>query len=339
MTSVSPIASASLKRVLIVGATGTIGRAVVSAAISRGHDVTCIVRPRLMSGADSPISNLPPELCKAETRFADFADSRSLSSDGFRNGSFDAVISCMASRTGVPEDAWRVDFHAQLNLLAAARSAGVFQMVLLSAICVQKPVLAFQKAKLAFEDALVKSGMTYSIVRPTAFFKSLSGQVERVKKGRPFLLFGNGDLTACKPISNNDLAHYLVDCIEQDSLKNRILPIGGPGEALTPRQQGEILFSLMEKEPYFRHVPVRLLDMIIAGLSVAGPIMPAAARKAELAKIGRYYATESMLVLDRKTAMYDADATPSTGSDTLQDHYADLLSGRTQIERGDHSVF
>jgi divinyl chlorophyllide a 8-vinyl-reductase len=52
--------------------------------------------------------------------------------------------------------------------------------VLLSAICVQKPELAFQHAKLAFERALIDSGLAYTIVRPTAFFKSLSGQVDRV---------------------------------------------------------------------------------------------------------------------------------------------------------------
>jgi divinyl chlorophyllide a 8-vinyl-reductase len=51
-------------------------------------------------------------------------------------------------------------------------------------------LLAFQHAKLAFEAALIDSGLTYSIVRPTAFLKSLSGQVERVKRGRPFLVFG-----------------------------------------------------------------------------------------------------------------------------------------------------
>ncbi len=53
-------------------------------------------------------------------------------------------------------------------------------------MCVQKPLLAFQHAKLAFENVLVESGLTYSIVRPTAFFKSLSGQIDRLKRGSPF---------------------------------------------------------------------------------------------------------------------------------------------------------
>jgi divinyl chlorophyllide a 8-vinyl-reductase len=150
-----------------------------------------------------------------------------------------------------------------MHALDAARNAGVSQMVLLSAICVQKPLLAFQQAKLAFEQALSTSGLTYSIVRPTAFFKSLSGQVERVKKGKPFLVFGDGTLTACKPISDDDLGDYIAGCLDNTQRHNRILPIGGPGPAITPRQQGEHLFSLLGRPPRFKQVPVALLDGII----------------------------------------------------------------------------
>ncbi|MBP7660821.1 MAG: epimerase, partial [Burkholderiaceae bacterium] len=67
--------------------------------------------------------------------------------------------------------------------------------------------------------------------------------------------------------------------------------------------------------------------------------LPALADKAELARIGRYYATESMLVLDPNTGRYDAAATPSTGTQTLFDHYAALVSGAAPPERGDHAVF
>ena len=56
---------------------------------------------------------------------------------------FDAVVSCLASRTGAPRDAWAIDHQAQLHGLAAAQAAGASHFVLLSAICVQKPLLAF----------------------------------------------------------------------------------------------------------------------------------------------------------------------------------------------------
>jgi divinyl chlorophyllide a 8-vinyl-reductase len=215
----------------------------------------------------------------------------------------------------------------------------VQHFVLLSAICVQKPLLAFQHAKLAFEDALVKSGMRYAIVRPTAFFKSLCGQIDRVRKGKTFLLFGDGQLTACKPISDQDLGNYLAQCVTDPALHNRILPIGGPGPAITPLEQGEYLFSLLGKTPKYSHVPVKMMDAIIGTLSLLGHLIPTLANKAELARIGRYYATESMLVWDENQGRYDADATPSTGQDTLWDCYQALVSGKASLERGDHAVF
>jgi divinyl chlorophyllide a 8-vinyl-reductase len=82
-----------------------------------------------------------------------------------------------------------------------------------------------------------------------------------------------------------------------------------------------------------------MLDAAIGVLSAAGRVVPALDGKAELARIGRYYATESMLVLDPETGRYDAAATPSTGTQTLFDYYERLLSGATAPERGDHAVF
>ncbi len=330
-TPANPLPASRRLRICLLGASGTIGRATLSVLLSRGHEVICFVRPRAKAGA--PLAE------GTASRVVDFADPASLARDGFRGERFDAVLSCMASRTGAPSDAWAVDHRAHLHMLAAAKEAGVAHFVLLSAICVQKPLLAFQHAKLAFEKALIESGLTYSIVRPTAFFKSLSGQIERVRRGKPFLVFGDGALTACKPISDHDLAHYLADCLEDERLWNRVLPIGGPGPAITPRQQGEFLHSLLGHPPRFRHVPVAMLDGIIGVLSAIGRIAPSVAEKAELARIGRYYATESMLVLDPETGRYDADATSSTGTETLFDFYRSVMEGGEAPDRGDHAIF
>ena len=168
----------------------------------------------------------------ATFRFGNVTDPASLSRDGFRGEPFDALVSCLASRTGAPRDAWAIDPLAHVRALDAARNVGVTQVVLLSASCVQKPRPAFQHAKLAFEKSLIDSGLAFSIVRPTAFFKSLSGQVERVKQGKPFLVFGDGTLTACKPIGDDDLAAKLADCLDDSSRRDRLLPIGGPGPSI-----------------------------------------------------------------------------------------------------------
>ena len=329
----------SSRRVFVIGATGTIGQATVRALLQRGHQVVCFVRPRAGVRGALAADASRQLLQGATVRFGAVTDPAALARDGLSGEHFDVLVSCLASRTGVPRDAWAVDHQAHVHALEAARAAGVTQVVLLSAICVQKPLLAFQHAKLAFEKYLIESGLTYSIVRPTAFFKSLSGQIERVRRGKPFLLFGDGRLTACKPISDRDLGDYLADCLDQPDRQNRILPIGGPGPAITSREQGDKLFALLGRPPKFSHVPVALLDVIIAVLGTLGRLIPTLADKAELARIGRYYATESMLVLNPQTGQYDADATPSTGTETLFDFYADLASGKVAAERGDHAVF
>jgi len=327
------------RRVFVIGTTGTIGRATVRALLRHGHEVVCLVRPRSGVGGALTPEDCAKLLPGVTLRVGDVGDEASLARDGFCGEHFDVLVSCLASRTGAPNDAWAVDHRAQVLALNAAKQAGVTQVVLLSAICVQKPQLAFQHAKLAFEKHLIDSGLNYSIVRPTAFFKSLSGQVDRVKRGKPFLVFGDGRLTACKPISDDDLAEYLACCIEDPSRQNRVLPIGGPGEAITPRQQGEQLFALLGRPPRFKQVPVALLDTIIGVLGLLGRVLPSLADKAELARIGRYYATESMLVWDSHSGSYDETATPSVGQDTLFDFYGRLLRGEAATERGDHAVF
>jgi len=335
------------RRVLVVGATGTIGRATVRALVRHGHEVVCFVRPR--RGAGTPSAADPRALpAQATVRTGTVGDPASVARDGFAGEPFDAVVSCLASRTGAPADAWAVDYQAQVHVLEAARRAGVGHFVLLSAICVQKPRLAFQHAKLAFERRLAGSAMPYSIVRPTAFFKSLSGQVDRVKRGKPFLVFGDGTLTACKPIADDDCAEYLVGCLDDPARRDRVLPIGGPDAAITPRQQGELLFALLGRLPRFTHVPVRLLDGAAGALGVlarAVPprVAPALAAtleaRAEFARIGRYYATESMLVWDARAGRYDADATPAVGHETLAAHYRQLLHGEASADLGAHAVF
>lgn len=335
----TPRAVSPGKRILVLGATGTIGRATVNALVGQGCEVVCFVRPAASGNAvdKQSLQGGFPE--GVTVRSGHVSDPARLALDGICGEHFDALVSCMASRTGVPSDAWAVDHQAHSVALRVAKQAGIPHMVLLSAICVQKPLLEFQKAKLAFEAELTASGLTYSIVRPTAFFKSLSGQIDRVRKGKPFLLFGSGELTACKPISDRDLGAFIAGCVTEEGLWNRILPVGGPGPAITPRQQGEKLFALFGREPKFKHVPVAMMDVIIAALGIAGRVSSRLVDKAELARIGRYYATESMLVLDPETGRYDENLTPSYGSDTLFDFYEKVLRGEASVERGDHAVF
>ena len=126
------------------------------------------------------------------------------------------------------KDAYAIDYQATLNCLKSGQDASVKarHFVLLSAFCVKNPWLQFQQAKLKFEAALqAQTDLTYSIVRPTAFFKSLSGQLEIVREGKPFLILCDGEDTKCNPISEADLATFLVDSIADRSRENKIINV------------------------------------------------------------------------------------------------------------------
>ena len=80
-------------RVLLLGATGTIGRATAAALIAAGHEVVAVVRP----GASGPAggARLEADVTQAGALAAAIGAAR-----------FDAVISCLASRTGAPATVW-----------------------------------------------------------------------------------------------------------------------------------------------------------------------------------------------------------------------------------------
>jgi divinyl chlorophyllide a 8-vinyl-reductase len=292
----------------VAGATGYIGREVVKRALKRGYTVHASAR--LNSKTALPQHDrLILDIIQTERAKTTFNIPRGAT-----------VISCISSRTGTAQDSHNIDYQMNVSLLDCAQASDADVFLMLSAICVQKPKLAFQHAKLKFEDALQTSGLKYSIVRPTAYFKSLTGQIKRVEKNRPFLFFGDGTQTACTPISKRDLAEFMLNTVQQPASWNKILPIGGPQPALTPADMAAIISKIYNKPTVTRSVSPKLFDILRTIIAPLRPISRWAREKSELMNIGKYYATESMLVWDAVSGHYDAKRTPSTGQDTFYDH-------------------
>ena len=54
-----------------------------------------------------------------------------------------------------------------------------------------------------------------------------------------------------------------AECIRSTDLENKVLPIGGPGEAMSALQQGTMLFDILGMEPKFVKVPIEVMDTVI----------------------------------------------------------------------------
>ena len=292
------------KRVVVVGATGYIGKYVVKESVRRGWETVAFVRPGSTPREDY--------FAGAEVIEGDVCDEKSVRDLAFEKKT-DVVVSCLASRSGIKSDSFKIDYQATLNCLNAARDAKVDHFVLLSAFCVRNPILQFQKAKLKFEDALTNAGdIKYSIVRPTAFFKSVSGQLELLQQGWPFVMFGDGKICKCNPISENDLAAYMLNCVDEQDKWNQILDLGGPDDGMTMAEQGEMIFDIIDKKPSFIKAPIGIFDAIISFLAWLGQYNEGMEDAAELARIGKYYAVEDMLTTEPKEKY---------GTMTLRQHY------------------
>ena len=309
-----------LTKIFVAGSTGYIGKNVVKYALDNGFDVVTAKRHS---------DNKPGQLNKKLKVIKISNNDNNWIADLEK---VDVIISCLASRTGEPKDAHLVDYKLNCLLLEKAKALKCSQFILLSAICVQKPRLAFQFEKLAFEEELKKSGLNFSIVRPTAYFKSLSGQIENIKKGKPYVYFGDGQITQCNPISEKDLSLYILSCIKDKTKWRKILPIGGPKQSITPKDIGKILFEIFEVSPKYKSFPTKLLDAIRLLLLIISPFSNWAKNKSELIKIAKYYATESMLIWDEKKKCYDANMTPTTGKDTLRDYFHSIKNLDLQLE-------
>src|SRR5512139_1613105 len=70
------------RRVLLLGATGTIGRATLRALLQRGHEVVCLVRQRA-DGASAANDRADPA-AGVTWRVCNVTDPQSVARDGFR---------------------------------------------------------------------------------------------------------------------------------------------------------------------------------------------------------------------------------------------------------------
>ena len=139
MTDIKSNGSKS-QTVLLTGATGYIGKYVCETLLSRGFRVLSLGRMNVHSKCDSNLEHILIDVC-SDAQMAEFAQS---------DQKIDAVISCLGSRAGGAKRCVGRRVWSQSKSIGCRPCYGSENFVLLSAICVQKPRLEFQFAKIAF---------------------------------------------------------------------------------------------------------------------------------------------------------------------------------------------
>jgi uncharacterized protein YbjT (DUF2867 family) len=245
--------------ILIVGATGLLGRATALPLLAQGHAVRALVRDRERAG--------DLQRAGAEIVIGDLTDARSLE---LACKGVDRVFACAHSMLGRGRySSAQVDHVGHSALVVAARGAKVEHFVYTSMMGAREDhPLDFGRTKHEIESVVKGSGMGYTILRPSAFMEyhvhKFNGQM-LLEKGFTVIV-GPGT----KPrnfVAVRDIAPFAVQALTEDSLNGRTLEIGGPDNL--GNNDVAAMYVVRARKGRVHHMPVgaaRLLATLIRPL-------------------------------------------------------------------------
>jgi uncharacterized protein YbjT (DUF2867 family) len=236
--------------VLIVGATGTLGRQVARHALDRGYRVRCLVRNQTKAAF---LKEWGAELVKGN-----LCDRNTLTPalEGI-----DAVIDVAATRATDSLNIKQVDWEGKVNLIQAAVAAGIKRYVFFSILNAEKyPNVPLMEIKRCTELFLAESGLDYTILRPCGFMQGLISQY-----AIPILddqsVWIAGDSTAIAYMNTQDIAKFAVRALEVPETAKRTFPVVGP-RAWTSEEIVALSEQLSNKQAKIFRVPLGLLRFV-----------------------------------------------------------------------------
>lgn len=260
-------------KVLVVGATGTLGRPLVQQLRAQGIGVRALSRHPQRAADLAALG--------AEVVAGDLADPPSLA-PACRGA--DRVMACAHGMLGRGRQrSEHVDDAGHRALIAAASAAGVRRFVYASAhgAAPDHPV-DFFRTKHAIEEALLASGLDAVILRPTAFMELHAWELigKSVLASGKARLIGTGS-KARNFVSAADVARFAVRALLEDPPPFRTLAIGGPGHY----SNAEVA-ALFAREAGVDLRVARLPAGVAAALAgLAAPLHPGIARVLRLASL------------------------------------------------------
>jgi NADH dehydrogenase len=236
-------------RVLITGGTGFIGQKVVHALRAQGREVRALVR--------RPDRATQLAGWCAELVAADVTDPASLRAAA---AGCTAIIHLVAILKGAPSDFHRVMTQGTSDLVAAAQEADVKRFVLMSALGTSetpKDTVPYFTSKWAMEQAVLQSGLEYTIFRPSFVFGRDGGALptflKQVRYSPVVTVIGSG-LQRIQPIWVEDVAEFFSRGVDQPQAANRTFEIGGP-DVVTWNELYLKIAKVLGKRRKLVHVP------------------------------------------------------------------------------------
>ena len=274
-------------RVLVAGATGTVGRAVCQRLV--GHEVQALSRRQTsMDGASVLVANaMTDDLTDAMTGI-DIVVS-----------ALGAPISASLSASASFDD---IDVVANTRLLEAAQRAGVERFVYVGSLSGGPwASTRYARAHDIVAERLAASPLSTTTLRPVGMFNAYLPFLDMARAGLATLV---GDGTArTNPIHPECVAESAVGHVETGP---EDVPLGGP-EVLTRRRTVELAFEALGKRPRITTVPTWLPRSMAPWIRSFHPRMG------------------DMVAFVTEVTTHDAVA-PSVGTRTLGDYFRSLTT-------------
>lgn len=234
--------------VLVVGATGTLGRQVARKAMEAGHQVSCFVRNPTKAaflsewGAQLRIGNL----CKPSSIEAAMDQ-------------VEVVIDCATLRPTDSINAKRVDWDGKVALINAARAAQAKQLVFFSIMGAhhEYPQVPLMHFKHHTEQYLVQSQVPYTIFRLCGFMQGLIGQYA-LPILEEQLVWVTQPAIPTAYMDTQDIARFAIKALGSEAALQRTFPLAGP-QAYTSRQVIALCEQLSGKDAKVGTMPIGLL--------------------------------------------------------------------------------
>jgi uncharacterized protein YbjT (DUF2867 family) len=232
---------------LIVGATGTLGRQVARRALDEGYKVRCIARNYRKAAFLKEWG--------AELVWGDLCQPDSLSA------ALEGVTAVIDAATARPTDslsAKDVDWEGKVSLIQACVAAGIERYVFFSFLDAEKysqvPLLEIKRCTELF---LAESGLKYTILKPCGFLQGLIGQYAiPILDGQSVWVPGVSSPVAY--MDTQDIAKFAVQALSVPETENKAFPVVG-SRAWTADEIIRLCERYSGKEAKVTRTPTRVL--------------------------------------------------------------------------------